>query len=34
LSGFESIHSGMQSVMLAIEALMAMERQQPDPEAY
>ena len=34
LSGFASIRSGMQSVMHDIEALMAMARRQPDPEAY
>ena len=33
LSGFASIRSGMQSVMHDIEALMAMARRQPDPEA-
>jgi predicted transposase YbfD/YdcC len=34
LSGFESIRSGMQSVMHDIEALMAMARRRPDQEAY
>lgn len=34
LSGFESIRSGMQSVMHVIEALMAMAGRQPDQVAY
>jgi hypothetical protein len=34
LAGFQSIRSGMQSVMHDIEELMAMARRQPDPEPY